>query len=64
MKVVVDTYIIISAILKDRTPEWIILFVAERDDFEWLVLSDILADTRRLFIVQNLSYHQILLKNS
>lgn len=44
MKVVIDTNIIISAILKDRTPEQVILFVAEQDDFEWLVSSDILAE--------------------
>ena len=44
MKVVIDTNIVISAILKDRIPEQIILFVAEQDDFEWLVSSDILAE--------------------
>jgi len=44
MKVVIDTNIVISAILKNRIPEQIILFVAEQDDFEWLVSSDILAE--------------------
>ena len=44
MKVVIDTNVIISAILKDRTPEQIILFVAEQDDFQWLVSSEILTE--------------------
>jgi putative PIN family toxin of toxin-antitoxin system len=44
MKVIIDTNIIISAILKDRIPEQVILFVAERDGFDWLVSSDILAE--------------------
>ena len=44
MKVVIDTNVIISAILKDRTPEQIILFVAEQDYFQWLVSSEILTE--------------------
>lgn len=44
MKVVIDTNVIISAILKDRTPEQIILFVAEQDNFQWLVSSEILTE--------------------
>ncbi len=41
---ILDSEQLISAILKDRIPEQIILFVAEQDDFEWLVSSDILAE--------------------
>ncbi|MEB3227605.1 MAG: putative toxin-antitoxin system toxin component, PIN family [Synechocystis sp.] len=48
MKVVIDTNIIISAILKDRTPEKVILFIAERDDFQWLVSSEILAEYKNV----------------
>ncbi|MFM7580960.1 MAG: putative toxin-antitoxin system toxin component, PIN family [Microcystaceae cyanobacterium] len=44
MKVVIDTNIIISAILKNRIPEKVILFVAEQDDFQWLVSSEILTE--------------------
>ncbi|CAD5942863.1 putative nucleic acid-binding protein, contains PIN domain [Planktothrix agardhii] len=44
MKIVIDTNILVSAILKDRTPEQVILFVAEHDQFEWLVSSEILAE--------------------
>jgi len=44
MKVVIDTNIIISAILKNRTPEQVILFIAEQNKSEWLVSSDILIE--------------------
>jgi len=44
MKLVIDTNVIISAILKDRTPEQVILFIAEQDEFEWIVSSDILTE--------------------
>jgi uncharacterized protein len=44
MRVVIDTNILVSAILKDRTPEQVILFVAEHEEFEWIVSSDILAE--------------------
>ncbi len=44
MRVVIDTNVLVSAILKDRAPEQIILFVAEHEEFEWIVSSDILAE--------------------
>lgn len=44
MKVVIDTNVLISAILKDRDPEAVIMFVAEHDDFEWVVSPAILAE--------------------
>jgi uncharacterized protein len=44
MKVVVDTNVVISAALKDRDPEAIILFVVERPEFEWIVSAAILEE--------------------
>lgn len=44
MKVIIDTNILISAILKDRTSEKVILFIIENNQFEWLVSSEILAE--------------------
>ncbi len=44
MKVIVDTNILVSAILKDRTPEKVILFIIENNQFEWLVSSEILVE--------------------
>jgi uncharacterized protein len=44
MKVVIDTNILISAILKDRDPQDVILFVAHQPDFEWIVSAEILQE--------------------
>jgi putative PIN family toxin of toxin-antitoxin system len=48
MKVVIDTNVLISAILKDRTPEAVILFVTEHDDVEWIVSPEIMAEYREV----------------
>jgi uncharacterized protein len=42
MKVVIDTNVLVSAVLKDRDPEEVIMFVAGRDDMEWIVSPEIL----------------------
>ncbi len=46
MKVVIDTNVLISAALRDRTPEEVILFVAGRAEFRWVVSTDILLEYR------------------
>jgi putative PIN family toxin of toxin-antitoxin system len=48
MKVVIDTNVLVSAILKDRDPEKIILCVVERDDMEWIVSPEIMAEYRQV----------------
>ena len=44
MKVVIDTNVLVSAVLKNRDPEAVILFVVERNDFEWIVSPEILTE--------------------
>ena len=44
IKVVVDTGINVSAAFRDRTPEEIILFIVEQEDFEWIVSDAILEE--------------------
>ncbi len=44
MKVLIDTNVLVSAALKDKDPEAVILFVVEQPDFEWIVSADILAE--------------------
>lgn len=44
MRVVVDTNVLISAILKDKEPEAVLLYVIESPDVEWIVSSFILAE--------------------
>lgn len=46
MKVVIDTNVLVSAALRDRTTEDIILFVVGRPDFSWIVSADILLEYR------------------
>ena len=41
MKVVIDTNIVVSAVLKDRDPETVILFVIGNPDFEWVASREI-----------------------
>ncbi len=48
MKVVVDTNVLVSAVLKDRDPEAVILFVAERNDLEWIASPEIMAEYREV----------------
>lgn len=48
MKVVVDTNVLISAILKDKNPEAVILFIAERPDIEWIASTQILAECKEV----------------
>jgi uncharacterized protein len=42
MKVIIDTNVIVSAALKDRDPERVILFVVEHPEFEWVASPAIL----------------------
>jgi putative PIN family toxin of toxin-antitoxin system len=48
MRVVIDTNVLVSAALKDRDPEAVILFVAGRDDMEWVVSPEVMAEYREV----------------
>lgn len=48
MKVVIDTNVLVSAALKDKDPEAVILFVAERPEFEWIVSAAILIEYKEV----------------
>ncbi len=48
MRVVIDTNVLISAVLKDRDPEAVIMFVAERDDMDWIVSPEIMTEYREV----------------
>jgi len=48
MKVVIDTNVLVSAVFKDRAPQAVILFVVERDDMEWIVSPEIMAEYREV----------------
>jgi putative PIN family toxin of toxin-antitoxin system len=44
MKVVIDTNVLVSAVLKDRDPEKVVLYVASQPDFERIVSPLILKE--------------------
>lgn len=44
MKVVVDTNVLVSAILKDKEPETVLLFIASHPEIEWIVSPHILEE--------------------
>jgi putative PIN family toxin of toxin-antitoxin system len=44
MKVVIDTNVLVSAALKDKDPEAVILYVVEQPDFAWVVSPEVLAE--------------------
>lgn len=44
MKIIIDTNIVVSAIIADRNPERLIILVASKSDYQWIVSSEILAE--------------------
>jgi putative PIN family toxin of toxin-antitoxin system len=48
MKVIVDTNILVSAVLKGRKAREIIQFISDRSDIDWIVSQEILAEYREV----------------
>lgn len=48
MKVVIDTNVLVSAILKDKEPETILLFIASHPEIEWIVSRQILEEYKEV----------------
>jgi len=48
MRVVVDTNVVVSAILRDRLPEKVLLFLIAQPDFEWVASPEILTEYREV----------------
>jgi putative PIN family toxin of toxin-antitoxin system len=48
MRVVVDTNLVVSAILRDRNPEKAILHLVENPECEWVASEEILAEYREV----------------
>jgi putative PIN family toxin of toxin-antitoxin system len=46
MRVVVDTNVVVSAILRDRNPERAVMHLVESTDWDWVASADILAEYR------------------
>ena len=41
MKVVIDTNVLLSAALRDKNPEAVIVWILQHEDWEWVVSDDI-----------------------
>jgi len=48
MKVIVDTNILVSAVLKGRRPREIVQFISDHSDIDWIVSQEILAESREV----------------
>jgi putative PIN family toxin of toxin-antitoxin system len=48
MKVVIDTNVVVSAILRDRLPEKVLLFILAQADWEWVVSPEIATEYREV----------------
>ena len=60
MKVVIDTNVLVSAVLRDRDPEAVILFVLEQDDFTWVVSDAILNEYRNVLARKRLGISDLI----
>ncbi len=48
MKIIVDTNVLISAVLKGRRPREIIQLISDRYDMDWIVSQEVLAEYREV----------------
>lgn len=48
MRVVIDTNVLVSAILRDRDPELVIQFIVDHIEFEWIVSPEILVEYKEV----------------
>lgn len=48
MKALIDANVLVSAALRDKDPEAVILFIAAQLDWQWIVSADILAEYREV----------------
>ena len=44
MKIVIDTNVVVSAVLRDRNPETVILFVIGNPEFKWVASREIIEE--------------------
>jgi len=62
MKIIIDTNVIISAVLKGRTPRQVIQFIIDSDDCDWLVSLEILSEYREVLSRPKFKLSEMILK--
>jgi len=50
VKVVIDTNVLISAILRDRLPERVLVFIARQDDMQWVATQAIIDEYQKTLV--------------
>lgn len=48
MKVIIDTNVLVSAVLRDRDPELVIQFIVDCPEFEWVASQEILTEYKEV----------------
>lgn len=48
MKVIIDTNVLVSAIIKDRDPKYVIMFIVNNTEYEWIVSPEIMAEYKEV----------------
>jgi putative PIN family toxin of toxin-antitoxin system len=48
MKVLIDTNVLISAVLRDRNPEKVIMYVIEQSEIEWVISPEIMTEYKEV----------------
>ena len=62
MKVIFDTNVFISAVLRDRNPEAVIVWVVDQPEWQWVVSSEILREYREVLRRNKFSFSAEVLK--
>ena len=62
MKIIIDTNVIISAILKGRTPRQVIQFIIDSDDCDWLVSLESLSEYREVLSRPKFKLSEVIVK--
>ena len=62
MKIIIDTNVIISAILKGRSPRQVIQFIIDSDDCDWLVSLEILSEYREVLSRPKFKLSEVIIK--
>lgn len=48
MRIVVDTNVLVSAVLRDRDPELVIQFLVDQSEFEWIASAEIIIEYKEV----------------
>jgi predicted nucleic acid-binding protein len=62
MKVIFDTNVFISAVLRDRNPEAVIVWVVDQPGWQWIVSGEILREYRDVLHRKKFSFSAEILK--